>query len=65
MSAGRRARYSTAVEGGAAGHRVLYRDSDGRIDELQHDGVRFTGFRGIGAKTWHDAMAAACLGRAM
>jgi hypothetical protein len=31
--------------------RILYRDTDGRWDELKHDNVRFTGFAPIDAAT--------------
>lgn len=33
------------------GLRILYRDTDGRWDELKHDGTKFTGFAPIDAAT--------------
>lgn len=39
-----------------AGRKIIYRDSMGLWDELQHDGARFTGFRFLGGKTLQQAM---------
>lgn len=43
----------------ATGRRVLYRDTDGRWDELRYDGVRFTGFGAIGGTSPEVAIARA------
>ena len=34
-----------------AGHHILYRDTDGSWDELEHDEGEFSGFGPIGART--------------
>lgn len=39
--------------------RVLYADSEGTWDELQHDGRRFTGFRSVGGCDAGDALVRA------
>jgi hypothetical protein len=47
-------------ETGLEGKRVIYRDTDGRWDELLHEGVHFRGFAPIGATgTYRDAITAA------
>lgn len=45
-----------AAEGLLQGRAVLYRDTDGRWDELGHDGARFTGFRPLGASSRDQAI---------
>lgn len=46
-------------------HRFFYTDTDGQVDELQHDGTRFTGFNpgprpGAGGRIdWHAFLKAA------
>jgi hypothetical protein len=40
------------------GRRIIYRDTEGVWDELQHDGRRFTGFGHIGAKDVDEALIA-------
>jgi hypothetical protein len=47
----------SATFGGLAGKRIVYRDSDGRWDELVHDGRRFVGFGSFGANTLDGALA--------
>jgi hypothetical protein len=37
------------------GHRVIYEDSDGTWDEMEHDGERFIGFKPLGAKSIQEA----------
>jgi len=34
--------------------RILYKDSEGQWDELQHDGIKFIGFRLWRARSWQD-----------
>lgn len=35
---------------------IVYEDTDGRWDQLAHDGVQFTGFVSLGASTEEDAV---------
>ena len=35
---------------------IVYRDTEGRWDELKHDGKKFTGFRALNAETMREAI---------
>ncbi len=52
--------YLTELQRLTAGKHLIYRDTEGRWDELSHDGAgKFLGFKMIGAQTMQDAITAA------